>query len=91
MRSLRRGEEYKYGIVYYDNKGRRSDVLPIGTINVPTIKNGNVNTFGRYNNKIIANPIGAYITLPQPKDSEGNIYQDIVGCQIVRRSSSEIY
>jgi len=37
LRSLRRGETYKYGIVYYDSHGRRSDVHNLGTIDVSPI------------------------------------------------------
>jgi hypothetical protein len=29
LRSLRRGESYKYGIVYYDKYGRRTNVLKL--------------------------------------------------------------
>lgn len=90
LRSLRRGEEYKYGIVYYDDKGRRSDVIPIGNVKVGKI-GVDINPFTIEGGKLIANPIGVKITLPQPKNKYGNIYPNIVGCQIVRRSSSEIY
>ena len=38
LRSLRRGETYKYAIVYYDKYGRRTDVLNLGDIEVPEYK-----------------------------------------------------
>ena len=91
LRSLRRGETYKYGIVFYDSKGRRSDVLPIGKASILSIKDDNRLTFGIQSNKLVAYPIGVNITLPQPKDKYGKLYPDIVGCQVVRRSSSELY
>ena len=28
-RSLRRGETYRYGVIFYDNKGRSSSVCPV--------------------------------------------------------------
>ena len=93
LRSLRRGETYKYGIVYYDNIGRRSDVLKIDDIDIPEIDNTKQSKlFSKNNdtNEVYAHPIGVKITLPQPKDSNGLI-PNIVGCQIVRRSSKDIY
>ena len=93
LRSLRRGETYKYGIVYYDNIGRRSDVLKIDDIYIPEIDNTKQSKlFSKNNdtNEVYAHPIGVKITLPQPKDSNGLI-PNIVGCQIVRRSSKDIY
>lgn len=94
LRSLRRGETYKYGIVYYDDKGRRSDVHEIGEVtdqsnpeaswSNPTFK------INSANGRLEAFPIGVAITLPQPIINQ-NEDINIVGCQIVRRSSSEIY
>ena len=91
LRSLRRGETYKYGIVYYDDKGRRSDVHEIGEVSPQELSWSNP-TFkiNSANGHLEAFPIGVTITLPQPIiNSDEDI--NIVGCQIVRRSSSEIY
>lgn len=88
LRSLRRGETYRYGVVFYDKYGRRSDVFNIGDRTTPSISPQNmpfeVDTYGN----VIAKPIGVKISVPQPtgKDASG-----IVGCQIVRRSSSDVY
>jgi hypothetical protein len=93
LRSLRRGEEYKYGIVYYDKYGRRSDVCSLGAKEIEDIElNGKTSRmpFRIKNSKLIAQPVGMKITLPQPKINN-EIVKDIIGCQIVRRSSSEIY
>jgi hypothetical protein len=84
LRSLRRGETYKYAIVYYDKYGRRSDVQPLGKITIPEIDDNNP-TFV-CTDKLIANPVGVKIRIPTPNNAS-----DIIGCQIVRRSSSEIY
>ena len=89
LRSLRRGEDYQYGIVYYDKYGRRSNVQKIGKVSIPSISGANrlVDT----SNGLDANIYGAEITLPQPKDENNNLAKDIIGCQIVRRSSKKIY
>lgn len=93
LRSLRRGEEYKYAIVYYDKYGRRSDVLSLGSKQVDEIDINTPNSvpFKIENDKLFAQPIGVKINVPTPKDSDGNPIPDIIGCQIVRRSSSEVY
>jgi len=72
LRSLRRGETYKYGIVYYDSLGRRSDVLSLGDIEIETIIPNSPSSFFESvfnSNKVTTNaiPIGIKITLPQPK------------------------
>ena len=95
LRSLRRGETYKYGIVYYDSLGRRSDVLSLGDIEIETIIPNSPSSFFESvfnSNKVTTNaiPIGIKITLPQPKINQ-NLVSNIVGCQIVRRSSKDIY
>ena len=98
LRSLRRGETYKYGVVFYDKKGRRSDVISIGDAPVPPIDYTDVLTApfvpirqqSGGNPMLFARPIGVAISVPQPKGKNG-ILTDIEGCQIVRRSSSDIY
>ena len=84
LRSLRRGETYKYAIVYYDKYGRRSDVQPLGKITIPEIDDSNPTFI--CTDKLIANPVGVKVKIPTPQNAS-----DIIGCQIVRRSSSEIY
>lgn len=88
LRSLRRGEKYRYGVVFYDKYGRRSDVFNIGDVETPVITPQNmpfeVDTYGN----VIAKPIGVKIAVPQPTGDDSS---DIVGCQIVRRSSSDVY
>lgn len=97
FRSLRRGEIYDYGIVYYDKYGRRSDVVKINTVdtrgaNSDLLWYKNTPTQEHQDNKnIYTMPIGVEITLPQPKNKDGDIIDDIIGCQIVRRSSKNIY
>lgn len=97
LRSLRRGENYKYGIIYYDKYGRRSDVKPLGSKNIDEISFNKTSDlpFIITESGLVAQPIGMKIQLPQPykEDKNGNriIINDIIGCQIVRRSSSEIY
>lgn len=89
LRSLRRGELYKYAIVFYDDRGRRSDVLPLGEI--PTPDYNASEPFSCDGHNLDAYPLGVNIKIPQIEDSDGNLVKNIVGCQIVRRSSSDIY
>lgn len=93
LRSLRRGESYRYGIVYYDKYGRHTNVLKLGTVDVPEIYNRKITE--TVTSGINAKPIGVQIKIPTPttKDESGNdiVIDDIVGCQIVRRSSKQIY
>ena len=92
LRSLRRGETYHYGIVYYDKYGRRSNVweIPGDGLHIAEISSSN-NITEISGGKLAANVIGAEITLPQPKDKNGKVVENIIGCQIVRRSSKNIY
>ena len=91
LRSLRRGEQYRYGIVYYDKYGRRSDVKTICSVDVEPISDQKM-PFGTEiisgQELLVAYPKGVKIKIPQ---ITGVNPEDIIGCQIVRRSSSEIY
>jgi hypothetical protein len=91
LRSLRRGEEYKYAIVYYDKYGRRTDVLNLGEITVPDYAEDVPFTIS--NNTLVAKPKGIKITIPVPTNEIDDKFdaKDIVGCQIVRRSAAEVY
>jgi len=89
LRSLRRGETYRYAIVLYDKYGRRTDVCKLGDIRVEPIGvTPDKMPFTIEGNNVVAHPIGAKITLPKV---EGDGKEDIIGCQIIRRSSSDIY
>lgn len=83
LRSLRRGETYKYAIVFYDKYGRRTDVASIGEIETPDYDESRPFTC---DDKLLAHPIGVDIKIPQISNPE-----NIIGCQIVRRSSSDVY
>lgn len=90
LRSLRRGESYRYGIVYYDKYGRHTNVQDLGSIAVPEINQSNF--FANVSNsELVAKPIGVTISIPQLLDKDNNVVSGIVGCQIVRRSSKSIY
>ena len=92
VRSLRRGETYRYGIVFYDKYGRRSDVQDLGNVEVPEIDvDTNPTFYIAATGELYAKPVGVKIKVPTPKDENGNIPDYIVGCQIVRRSSRDIY
>ncbi len=94
LRSLRRGESYKYGIVYYDKYGRRTNVLKLedqqnsAVDPVPEMSQQNITQITGGN--LVANVLGASIQIPAPM-KDGKILENIVGCQIVRRSCKPIY
>lgn len=90
LRSLRRGEDYYYAIVYYDKYGRRTNAIPIKDSDNGKLSVNNNNYSEISGNSLITTPIGAKITLPQPKIDE-EIAKDIIGCQIIRRSSKPMY
>lgn len=88
LRSLRRGEKYKYALVFYDSKGRRTDVI---SLDEKTISDYNTSRpFECVNGKLLAHPIGVKIQLPTLTGDRDAI-SSIVGCQVIRRSSSEVY
>lgn len=89
FRSLRRGETYRYGIVYYDKYGRRTNVLPI-TDNKGQKDVDDTNYTKIDGTELKTTPIGVEITIPQPYDKDG-LVKDIIGCQIVRRSARPVY
>lgn len=86
LRSLRRGEKYKYALVFYDNKGRRTDVISLDEISITKYEMSR--PFEYSNGKLLAHPIGVKIQLPT---LIGEGVSDIIGCQVIRRSSSEVY
>jgi hypothetical protein len=59
---LRRDETYKYGIVYYDKYGRRTDVIDLGKKDISSISNSP--SFVVDNGVLKARPIGVKINLP---------------------------
>ena len=96
LRSLRRGESYKYGIVYYDKYGRHTNVLKLENQQndspidpVPEI-NDNSPITQIVSDNVLANTLGVSISIPTPM-KDGNPIEDIVGCQIVRRSCKPMY
>jgi hypothetical protein len=81
LRSLRRGEDYVYGIVYYDKYGRHSNVheitsgVSVPKINISSAGSGAPIPIARIDNqKLVANIYGVNITLPQPN------VEGIIGC-----------
>ena len=76
LKSLRRGETYRFGIIYYTTNGVRSDVQWIDDIKIPDVEVLPLTV--TKNTKTYARSIGIQFNVTVPDDS------DIVSYQIVR-------
>lgn len=83
VRSLKRGETYRYGIVFYDKYGNKSNVYFIADIKVPFIGDFDIDQNGR----IL--PIGVEFSL-NTSHSYLKLH-NIVGYEIVRCDKPEVY
>ena len=63
LRSLRRDEEYRYGIVYYDKYGRRSEVFKIGSV-TPTYDRWPTFTKDAEAYRLYTTAVGVKINIP---------------------------
>lgn len=79
LKSLRRGELYRYGIVLYDDKGNTSSVKWIADIRVPSMYTPGFNTFVSHGDgkDLIVRPLGIQFTVT-------NLPSQVVGYEIVR-------
>lgn len=84
IRSLKRGEVYRYGIILYKNDGTRSDVVWIGDIRIPGPDIIKLNT------KTATNQIGIEFTLNNAFNDFA-IKNDICGYEIVRCQRTDEY
>lgn len=94
LRSLRRNEVYRYGIVFYDKYGTRSDVLWIADIRTPTAEDAPI-TKEDYGDSIInamAMGIQFDVTVPnQFKDKYNIVSYEIVRCELSDKYQRNIY
>ena len=95
LKSLRRGETYRYGIVLYSDKGESTGVKWIADIKVPEMHTKNFNTFLSHKNGIELEvyPLGIEFNV-DISEIVNNIDDDvhIIGYEIVRcpRTESDI-
>jgi len=68
IRSLRRGETYRYGVIFYTIRGERTSVMWIDDIKVPSENEIPSTTFE--NGKLYAHPIGIQFSINLPQDSK---------------------
>lgn len=80
LRSLRRGEKYRYGVVYYDKYGARSEVYKIADVDVP-----DSNIIWTDDNDVV-NAVCAGVKCKINRPSS-----DVVGFQIVRCAKTDEY
>ena len=81
LRSLRRGETYRYGVVYYDKYGARSEVYKVADVDIPLQGADLVYKDGDVVNAVCA---GAKFEIHRPSS-------DVVGFQIVRCAKTDEY
>lgn len=78
LKSLRRGETYRYGIILYDKDGNASPVKHIADITVPNALDNDFKTFTYDSNgQLLVHSIGLKFTV-------NNLPEDVVGYEIVR-------
>lgn len=90
MRSLRRDEVYRYGIVFYDKYGRRTQAQWIADIRTPKIKDCPIVesvTTSSGKKVLCARPLGIRFTVKKPQ-IEGI---DVVGYEIVKCEKKDSY
>lgn len=75
LKSLKRDEKYRYGIILYDKDGNASPVKHIADIDTPTIADDSPYVVD--DNKLIARPMGVKFTV-------SNIPEAVVAYEIVR-------
>lgn len=89
LRSLRRNEVYRYGIVFYDKYGRRSDVKHIADIKTPSIDDVPM-FFSSDDNDLYALPLGLQFQINIPnkiKTKYGIVGYEIVRCEKTHSTS----
>lgn len=88
LKSLRRGELYRFGIIFTNSKGQKSSVKWITDIRVPDLYIQNFNTFalGGLDADLAVNPIGVEFRLHDLDDYDIDSYE-IVRCN--RNSTSQ--
>lgn len=81
LRSLRRDEVYRYGIVLYDKYGRRTDVKWIADVCVPSIEQLPITM--KDGNSLYANSLGVRFIIKNVNDlkSKGVVGYEIVRCE----------
>lgn len=89
-RSLRRDEVYRYGIIFYDKYGNRSDVIHIGDFKTPSVKEVPLIHIekDRDGDRVFAQSLGLCFKFHNTDDL---LKKNIVGYEIVRCEKADIY
>ena len=69
--TLRRGETYRYGVIFYDEKGRASSVKWAGDLDVPNWGEGDIVFDSQYNEIFKARRVYAKVTVPYIQGCKG--------------------
>lgn len=89
MRSLKRDEVYRYGIVFYDKYGNRTNVWYIGDIKTPSIFNTFSNVYNKEDEKK-ENPIGTISGLTYKPTNSNNIFSLQLGLEFTVKIPDEL-
>ena len=90
LRSLRRGEIYRYGIIFYNKYGQKTNVHWIKDIDVQELTDKTVTLFNKNNDVYWTNSLGIEVTIPSYVISV--LYKnDVVGYEIVRCQKTNEY
>lgn len=90
IRSLRRGETYRYGVMFYTVRGERTSVMWIDDIKVPSEDEIPSTTFE--NGKLYAHPIGIQFSINLPQESKYEYVQyQIVRCAKIPEYTRDLY
>ena len=87
LRSLRRNETYRYGVIFYTNKGERTPVMWIDDIKVPNESVIPSTVFE--NNKLYAQPIG--IEFKISLENTKYVQYQIVRCAKIPEYTRDLY
>lgn len=90
LRSLRRGEIYRYGIVFYNKHGQKTHTRWIKDVLVPDLTDRDLKLFDKTQFVCWANPLGIEITLNEKLISKLQ-KKEVVGYEIVRCQKTNEY
>lgn len=90
LRSLRRGETYRYGIIFYNKYGQKTHTRWVKDVVVDELTDTKVQLFDRDDYLYWANSLGVEVVIPETLVNE-LVKNDVVGYEIVRCQKTNEY